>query len=57
MEHGGCPKVDKFDDIFLCHDAIVELEIAMGKSHAMQIIYAVNDLAQYTVNFGSRHLA
>jgi hypothetical protein len=53
MEHSGRPKVDQFDDILLCHDAIIKLEIAMGQPHTMQVIYTVNDLAQYTIDFGS----
>jgi len=33
VEDGGCTKVDQLDNVVRRHDAVVELEISVGKTH------------------------
>lgn len=35
VEDGCSAKIDEFDDVLLCHDTIVQLEITMGQTHAV----------------------
>lgn len=56
MKDNRGTKVDNLDDILLCHDAIVELEISVCESHAVEIVDAVDDLAKDAVNFWTGHL-
>lgn len=57
MEHGCRAKIDELDNIFFRHNTIVQLEITMGQSHAVQVIDTVNNLACDTINFRPGHLA
>jgi hypothetical protein len=56
MEDGGCAKVDKFDNVAGCHDAVVKFEITMGETDRVEVIYAFTDLAEDAVNLGTAHL-
>ena len=57
MEDGGSAKIDKLDDIIRSHDAIIEFEIAVCQSHFVQILDAIADLPEHTINLWATHLA
>ena len=57
VEDGGGAKVDELDDVVGRHDAVVELEIAVGEPHLVQVLYAVTDLAEDAIDLGAAHLA
>lgn len=57
VEYRCCTEINQLDDIIGGHDAIVELEITVGKTHFVEVVDAIDNLPEYTVNLGSRHLA
>lgn len=57
MEDGRGAKVDEFDDIVRCHDAVVEFEVTMSQAHFVEIFYAVANLTKNAVYLWTTHLA
>jgi hypothetical protein len=57
VKDGGSAKVDELNDIVCGHDAVIELEVTMGKAHFMEILDTIADLTEYTVDFRSTHLS
>lgn len=57
MEDSSSTKVDKLYDVVVCHDAIIQFEIAMCEAHFVKVFYAIANLAEDTVNFGTTHFA
>jgi hypothetical protein len=57
VENGGSAKVNKLDDVIRRHDAVIELEITVGKTHLMQVFDPIADLTEDTVDFRTTHLS
>jgi len=57
MENSGGTEVDKLYNVVVCHDTIVEFEVAMSETHFVEVFYAIAHLAEDTVNFGTTHFA
>jgi hypothetical protein len=50
-------KVDKLYDVVVCHDAIIEFEVAMSEAHLVEVLYAIAHLAEDTVYFWTTHFS
>lgn len=57
VKDGRSTKVNQLHDVIGCHDAIIELEIAMSETHLVQVFNTITNLAEYTVYLGPAHLA
>lgn len=57
MEDSGGTKVDKLYDVVVCHDTIIEFEVAVSEAHFVEVFYAVAHLAEDTVDFWTTHFA
>jgi len=57
MENSGRAKVYEFNYVVRGHDAIVELQIAVGQTNLVQVLNTVADLPKHAINFGTGHLA
>ena len=57
MKHGRGAEIDEFDHVISGHHAVVKLEIPVCEAHAMEIVDAVDNLAENAVNLWSGHLS
>ena len=55
MKNGSSAEIDELDNIIWSHDAIVKLEVTVGKAHFMKIFDAVTYLAKYAVDLRAAH--
>jgi len=55
MEDSGSTKIDKLNDVIGRHDAVIELEITVSETHLMEILNAIADLTEDTVDFRPTH--
>ena len=55
MEDGSCSEINQFDDVTVCHDAVIKLEVPMGQTEFMEVLHTVAYLAENAVNLRSRH--
>jgi len=55
MEDSGSTKIDKLNDVIGRHDAVIELEITVSETHLMEILNAIADLTEDTVDFRPAH--
>lgn len=57
VEDSCSTEIDEFNDVVGCHDAIVELEVTMSKTHLMEVFNAITNLAEYAIDLWSAHLS
>ena len=56
MKHSRGAKIDELDDVTLGHHTVVQLEIPVREAHAMQVIYAIDNLPENAINLRPHHL-
>lgn len=56
MKYGSGAEIDELDDIVWSHDAVVKLEVTVGKAHFVKIFDTFAYLAKYAVDLGAAHL-
>jgi len=56
MKNGSSAEINELDNIVWGHDAIIKLEVAVGKAHFVKIFNTVTYLAKYAVDLRAAHL-
>jgi hypothetical protein len=56
MKNGSSTEINELDDVVWGHDAIIKLEVTVGKAHFVKIFYTVTNLTKYAVDLRAAHL-
>ena len=57
MEDGGGTKVDELYSVVVCHDTVIEFEVAVCEAHLVEVFYTIAHLAEDAVYFWATHFA
>lgn len=57
VENSGRTEINEFDNVFRSHDTVIKLQISVSKTHRMKVVDTVDNLAEDTIDFRTRHLA
>lgn len=57
VENCSSAEIDELDDVVGGHDTVVEFQVAVCETHAVEVRDTLDDLAEDTIDLWSAHLA